>query len=321
MSCRNLKLNERKNSRLVDMWVEGLIEHAVKNGWCLTMRCSTCSACEFRDALKARLSPAYAVSFPKRIAEDTFAADTKMTLYSAGNLVVTGTATEKDLALTTDEALIIIEELKHLEEKHIKYRQGIMLLLFLSWHTIGEEKSVQIMPESLQDSMAGTILNMMIAHYRRANPWQLEYDSLNSPEAIAERKDRNKSEKQRLHSARLECKKMRDLQLIDVREKYFKTKQHQFITDWRTGNLPFPQNLIQSEHLARFKSEVSTLKLRGINELFNQIPRKAPSHLKNFKMQLDDHRMELKQSHKRSLMIKKTIIGLGIFISIFWVFN
>jgi len=99
-------------------------------------------------------------------------------------------------------------------------------------------------------------------------------------------------------------------------EKYFETKQHQFIEDWLTGNLPFPQGLIPSEQLIRYQPEVLALNPIQIDNLFDKIPKKSSSHLKDFKKQLNDRRIILQKSFKRAQIIKKIIIGLVIILII-----
>lgn len=135
--------------------------------------------------------------------------------------------------------------------------------------------------------------------------------------------EQNRQEKKRLrakkamqHMKRTSQFYNRTSQISYEVEKYFETKQHQFIEDWLTGNLPFPQGLIPSEQLIRYQPEVLALNPIQIDNLFDKIPKKSSSHLKDFKKQLNDRRIILQKSFKRAQIIKKIIIGLVIILII-----
>ena len=130
-------------------WVAKLLLVCADYEWCVKMSCTTCGAGPFRKALKECLNPA-SVSYP----------------------LVKQMYLDKDEAISTLEGLSRLDEgpsLSFLGETHDtlinQHRQTIMLMLYQCWIALGRQTTHGEMKAILEETLAGKVLNEMIAHY------------------------------------------------------------------------------------------------------------------------------------------------------------
>ena len=132
-------------------WIAKLLLVTSDDEWCVKMNCTTCGAGRFRKALKECLDPA-SVSY-----------DLRDRMY-----------------LTKDEAISTLNGLKRLDDDRSlnltgtfhdsllnQHRNTIMLILYQCWIALGEKTDHGPMQVILETTLAGSVLNGMIAHYKK----------------------------------------------------------------------------------------------------------------------------------------------------------
>ena len=124
-------------------WLSELILHAADKNWCVKMNCTTCGAGPFRQKLKKILDP-NSVNY---------------TLMDRMKLT-------KDQSLSTIEGLRQLDDGQSLSQPE-NHEETIMLLLLQCWDTLPEKSARDQMQVRLENTLAGDILNKMIAHYAR----------------------------------------------------------------------------------------------------------------------------------------------------------
>ena len=133
------------------LWLTELLLVTANNEWCVEMNCTTCGAGPFRKALKECLDPA----------SESYRLSDRM-------------------HLTIDEALLTLNGLNQLGDGQSlsvpgndrdsvldQHRKTIMLILYQCWIALADKTAHGQMQAILEDTLAGTVLNEMIAHYTK----------------------------------------------------------------------------------------------------------------------------------------------------------
>jgi hypothetical protein len=138
------------------LWVAKLLLVATDDEWCVKMNCTTCGAGQFRTALKECLDPA-SVFYPLK-----------------NRMYLT-----KHEAISTLDGLSLLAERPSLnllgatrETLINHHRRTIMLMLYQSWIALGEQTTHGEMKAILGETLAGKVLNEMIAHRRKRHTLQ-----------------------------------------------------------------------------------------------------------------------------------------------------
>lgn len=168
-------------------WLNRVVEHAVENGWCTKIFCTTCGATAFKERLRS------ALGLP----------NTKTKRRPLGYAPL----------LSQEAAMEVVEAMKGLpnpDRRLAAYKSAIRFILWHCREALGRTTGVQRMTEILGNSWSGDILNEMILHHEALMKAQLAHEQRNDPVRVAQRRDAAKAVRAQQHNWRLNAKKVRD---------------------------------------------------------------------------------------------------------------
>lgn len=173
-------------------WLKDFLEEACRNNMCTKIHCTTCGAMDFRSKLYVKAASAVGIDLH---VQQTIKA-----------VLAEGMRNESVLR----ELVSQLSLLKPDNNIEAKISDAVRLILYEVWNVAGEQNADLLYWPLLGNTWAKEVLTSMREHNKRLLEERRKRDLFESPEAIKERHEKKKSQKQIKHVERLEKKKERD---------------------------------------------------------------------------------------------------------------